>query len=88
MADAFLVRLARGPAWDSSVPRRAQAQWDEHAAFMDGLAAEGFVALGGPVGDGEGDDALLVVVAADEAAIRSRLADDPWADDLVTIRSI
>ena len=88
MADTFLVRRARGPAWDYSVPRREQAHWDAHAAFMDGLAAEGFVVLGGPIGEGDGDDVLLVVVAADEASIRARLADDPWPDDLLTTRSI
>ncbi len=42
---------------------------------MDALAAEGFVLLGGPVGEGDGDDVLLVVEAADEATIRARLAD-------------
>ena len=55
---------------------------------MDGLAAEGFVVLGGPIGEGDGDDVLLVVVAADQAAIRARLADDPWPDDLLTTLSI
>jgi hypothetical protein len=49
MAGWFLVRLARGPAWDHSQPRRGQLGWDEHAAFMDALVEEGFVILGGGV---------------------------------------
>ena len=61
MADYYLVRLARGAGWDHSRPRRDQAAWDEHAAFMDALTEEGVVVLGGPIGEGDGDDSLLVV---------------------------
>jgi uncharacterized protein YciI len=73
----FAVRLVHGPGWDSSHQIRAQQDWAEHAAFMDGLVADGFIILGGPVGDGE--QTLHVVVAADENEIRARLAADPWA---------
>ena len=73
----FAVRLVHGPAWDSSRPIRAQDGWDEHAAFMEGLVADGFIILGGPVGDGE--QTLHAVEAADEIDIRARLARDPWA---------
>ncbi|MGH2987728.1 MAG: YciI family protein [Solirubrobacterales bacterium] len=88
MADYFLVERAKGPAWDHSRGRRAQAGWDEHAAFMDALAEEGFVVLGGPIGEGDGENALLVVDADDEATIRACLAEDPWPEDLLTIESI
>ena len=44
---------------------------------MDALVDDGFVILGGPVGDGE--QTLHVVEAADENAVKERLADDPWA---------
>ena len=53
MADYFLVKHVPGPAWDPARPRREQDGWDEHAAFMDGLVAEGVIVLGGPVGAGE-----------------------------------
>jgi uncharacterized protein YciI len=43
---------------------------------MTALAAEGFVVLGGPLGEGE--DTLLIVDAGSEEAIRTRLAADPW----------
>lgn len=88
MADYYLVEQAKGPAWDHSRRRREQAGWDAHAKFMDALAEDGFVVLGGPIGEGDGENALLVVDAHDEAAIRARLAKDPWSDDLLTIASI
>ena len=88
MADYYLVALARGAAWDFSQPRRNQAGWDEHAAFLDALTQEGVVILGGPVGEGAGEDALLVVNVEKEAAIRARLAADPWANDMLTIKSV
>lgn len=88
MGDYYLVRRARGPAWDHSRGRREQRGWDEHAAFMDELTEDGVVVLGGPVGEGDGEDALLVVDLESEAAIRACLADDPWGDDMLTIRSV
>jgi len=88
MADYFLVKHVPGPAWDHSRRRREQVGWDEHAAFMDALTAEGVIVLGGPVGTGDGDYALLVMVAEDETDLRRRLAADPWADSVVTIESV
>jgi uncharacterized protein len=73
----FAVRLVHSPGWDPSRQIRVQDGWDEHAAFMDGVVDDGFVILGGPVGDGE--QTLHVVEVADENDIRARLAGDPWA---------
>ena len=73
----FAVRLGHGPGWDPTRGIRDQQAWDEHAAFMDALVEDGFVILGGPVGDGE--ETLHVVEATDENQIRARLAGDPWA---------
>ena len=87
MADYYLVKLAHGPAWDHSRGLRDQEGWDEHATFMDALTEEGIVILGGPVGEA-GDEVLLVVDVESEAAIRTRLADDPWANDMLTITSV
>jgi uncharacterized protein YciI len=44
---------------------------------MDGLVDDGFIILGGPVGDGA--ESLHVVDAADRGDIEERLAADPWA---------
>jgi len=88
VADYFVVRQACGPAWDHALPRREQDGWGEHAAFMDGLLEDGFVFLGGPTGDIDTGDPLLVVEAEDEAAVRAQLDKDPWADTVLTIRSV
>src|SRR5688500_18210873 len=73
----FAVRRARGPAWNAALPMRQQTLWVEHAAFMNALAADGFVVLGGPLGDGA--EVLLIIDAPSEEAIRARLATDPWS---------
>jgi uncharacterized protein len=88
VTDYLLVKHVPGPAWDHSRLRREQDGWDEHAAFMDALTAEGFVVLAGPVGAGDGDYALLVVSAKEEAAVRGRLGDDPWADSVLKIATV
>jgi uncharacterized protein YciI len=81
VADYFLVQNAKGPAWDHSKRRREQAAWDEHAAFMDALTEEGVVVLGGPIGEGDGENTLLIVDVESEWEIRARLAEDPWAGE-------
>jgi len=73
----YVVRLESGGPWDWSRDLREQAGWDEHARFMDGLVDSGFILLGGPL-QGE-RETLHVVEAESEAAIRDRLAEDPWA---------
>lgn len=73
----FAVRLVHGPRWDDTRLTREQSGWDQHAEFMDRLVDEGFVIIGGPVGDGQ--QTLHAVDAADEHEIRTRLGLDPWA---------
>jgi uncharacterized protein YciI len=83
----FVVTEVAGPKWDSSRKRREQDGWDEHATFMDGLVDDGFVVLGGPLGDGE--RVLLIVEADDEQDVQARFAADPWLKDgVLTIASI
>jgi uncharacterized protein YciI len=72
----FAVIRERGHAWDEARGMREQDGWDEHAAFMDALAEEGLIVLGGPLGDGA--RVLHVVDAPSEQEIRRRLAADPW----------
>ena len=84
----FLVELVNGPGYDRTRPRREQRGWAEHAAFMDGLVEEGLVVLGGPVGDVDRDHVVVVSDAHSEEAIRARLADDPWMEDILAIQSV
>lgn len=84
MKPLFAVSRAWGSAWDHSRPLEGQPEWPAHATFMNGLKAEGFVVLGGPL---EGtSEVLLIVRAENEAEVRSRLAADPWsANDLLRV---
>jgi uncharacterized protein len=76
----FAVTTVHGTNWDTAKPGltgiRQQNAFDEHAAFMDQLVEEKFIVLGGPLDDGE--EALLIVEAADEAEVMARMAADPW----------
>jgi hypothetical protein len=77
MQQLFVVIRTRGPAWQESRAMESQVDWAPHASFMNSLAKEGFVILGGPL---EGSaDVLLVTRAETPDEVRSRLADDPWA---------
>jgi uncharacterized protein YciI len=82
----FLVEQQHGPDYDPARRLREQTGWDRHAAFMDALLAEGFVLLGGPVG--EEDGAVLVVQADDAQTVRERLSADPWHEGILHLASI
>ena len=83
----FAVTRRPGPAWDGARSMREQDRWDDHAAFMDALAAERFIVAGGPLGDGT--RFLFLVTAAGEDDIRTRLDADPWTGmGLLTVASI
>jgi uncharacterized protein YciI len=84
----FIVKRAHGPAWDTTRLRRQQAGWDEHAEFMDELVEQRFIVLGGPVGEGDGHSAVIVVEAENEADVRARLAKDPWGEDMLATESV
>jgi uncharacterized protein YciI len=83
----FLVLCRRsGPEWDPALLLEGQSGWQEHAAFMDGLVAAGFVVLGGPLADEE--RVPLVVEAESEEAVRATLARDPWSGSHLLIDSV
>ncbi len=89
MPSLFVVENAKGPAYDRSRGRREQDGWDEHAAFMDGLAARGVIVMGGPVGDVDaGENTLLVVRAEDEAAVRRAFEPDPWYETVLHLARV
>jgi uncharacterized protein YciI len=83
----FLVVLRRsGPDYDHSKPLEEQSGWGEHAAFMDGLAEDGFIVLGGPLADEV--RTAHAVEAGSEDEIRETLARDPWSDSHLVVDSI
>jgi hypothetical protein len=83
----FLVILRRsGPDYDHSKPLEEQSGWLEHAAFMDGLVDDGFVVLGGVLGDEL--RTAHAVEASSEDEIRERLARDPWSGTHLVVDSI
>lgn len=65
-----------GPAWDDKRSMREQKGWNEHAAFMDALADERFVILGGPL-KYHRHRAMLILDVPNEEVLRNRLAEDP-----------
>ena len=83
----FVVLRRSGPEWKSGVPLEQQSGWDEHAAFMDALVDDGFVLLGGPLTNDEGQ-ALLVVEADDEETVQRTLAGDPWHESHLVVDSV
>jgi uncharacterized protein YciI len=71
----FVVIRTRGDEWNASLRLEEQRHWDTHASFMNGLASEGFVVVGGPLEDTP--DVPLIMRAASEEEIAERLQDDP-----------
>jgi len=84
---AFFVVLRRtGPEWDPSQSLEEQSGWPEHADFMDGLAEDGFVVLGGPLAD---EERVVLAVAADTAEdVHETLARDPWSGTHLVVDSV
>jgi hypothetical protein len=83
----FLVVLRRsGPEYDHSKPLEDQSGWLEHAAFMDGLVDDGFIVLGGVLGDEV--RTAHAVEAGSEDEIRETLARDPWSGTHLVVDSI
>lgn len=60
--------------------------WDEHAAVMDGLVADGFVVLGGPLADEH--RVVLAVEAACEDEVHATPARDPWSGSLLVVDTV
>jgi uncharacterized protein YciI len=76
----FAVIREAGPGWTDGKGITEQPAVDEHAAFMNALADEGFLLFAGPLAGSEHRRVrvLLIANAEDDAEIDRRLADDPW----------
>ncbi|HEY2032416.1 MAG TPA: hypothetical protein VGH02_01885 [Rhizomicrobium sp.] len=87
MKRLFFILRTRGANWDREKALEEQPDWNTHADFMNDLAKEGFIVLGGPL---EGTpNVLLLAMAESEEEIRERLAADIWAvDDLLRVERV
>jgi uncharacterized protein YciI len=76
----FAVTREAGPSWSNGKGAFEQPAVNDHTAFMNTLADEGFVLLAGPLAGSERNRirVLLIAEAASETDIHRRLADDPW----------
>jgi len=80
-----VVLRQSGPEWKAGEPLDAQSGWQEHAVFMDGLVDDGFIVLGGPLGDGR----VVHAVEADaEAVVRATFARDPWSGTHLVVDAV
>lgn len=87
MKNTFVTISSAGPNRDQSKSTREQPFWDEHAAFIDKLIAEGFIFMGGPFVEEGG--AMLIVNADDEKEVREKLKNDPWYQrGILTLESV
>lgn len=83
----FAVIRTRGPRWNDAQPLEGQEDWRAHADYMNALAAEGFVLLGGPLSGTR--EVLLIVRTENEQQVEARLAADCWAvKDLLRTRQV
>ena len=77
----YAITRQAGPGWTDGKGAFDQPGANDHAAFMNTLAGEGFVLFAGPLAGSEQGRirVLLIADAANETEIHRRLADDPWA---------
>ena len=86
MAMFHVVMRRSGPHYDPARTLEEQSGWPAHASFMDALVDQGFIVLGGPLGD---DHRVVHVVEAEsEEAVRATLARDPWSETHLVIDTI
>jgi len=75
----FAAIVHRAQAWDHSRPAQDQKGFPDHARFVAALEKSGFIAMAGLMQPS--NDVLFIFRAESEAAVRSRLAQDPWQKD-------
>jgi uncharacterized protein YciI len=84
----FAVHREAGPSWVDGQGAFEQSGVGDHAAFMNELADEGVIRFAGPLAGTETGRirVLLIAEGNTEAAVRQRLAADPWelADRITT----
>jgi uncharacterized protein YciI len=86
MAMFHVVVLRSGPEWRHGRPLEEQTGWEEHAAYMDELVEQGFIVLGGPLGDEQ--RVVHAIEAESEQAVHDTLARDPWSDTHLVVEAV
>jgi hypothetical protein len=75
----FAAIVQRSASWDPALPPQEQSGFPDHAAFVGGLEASGFIALAGLMQDSS--DVLFIFLADSAEEVRRRMAEDPWQKD-------
>ena len=75
----FAAIVQRASAWDAAKPPQEQVRFADHAQYMGGLEASGFIAMAGLMQTSS--DVLFIFRAASEEEVRQHLAKDPWQQD-------
>jgi uncharacterized protein YciI len=83
MPTFHVVVTRSGPEYDPMLPMNRQPLWSEHASFMNGLVDDGFIILGGPLGDEH--RVVHAVEAESEEEVRATFARDPWSETHVRL---
>jgi len=86
MAIFHVVVTRSGYQYDRALPMQSQLRWAEHAAFMNCLVDDGFILLGGPLGDEY--RVVHAVEAESEEAVRARFGQDPWSETHVRVEAV
>jgi uncharacterized protein YciI len=75
----FAAFVQHAQAWEAGKPPQEQVRFADHAQYMAGLEASGFIAMAGLMQ--ASSDVLFIFRAASEAEVRQQLARDPWQQD-------
>src|SRR5690242_9811510 len=75
----FAAFVHRAGAWDPARPPQEQSGFADHAKFVAGLEASGFIPQAGLMQPS--NDVLFIFRAHSEEAVRRRMAEDPWQKD-------
>jgi hypothetical protein len=75
----YAAIVQRSSSWDAGKPPLEQAGFPDHAKYMGGLEADGFIAIAGLMQ--VTGDVLFILRADSEAEVRVRFAQDPWQQD-------
>ncbi len=76
MKKSFVGIVERTAKWDNAKEAHEHEGFADHAAYMGGLEAEGFIAMAGLML--QSSQVLFVFIAGSEEEVRAKVANDPW----------